>query len=66
MTLKQTLKKGDWIRATNTDGGVVEGQCETQIYLGGSAILPLSLGKGAQTVINVNFWDIEILRANLL
>lgn len=69
MSLKKELKRGDWVKATNVraPGSILEGQATHDMALFGRAQLELILGDNGERVsINVNYWDVEIIRKNLL
>ena len=75
MPIPEPLRKGDWIRAENKFGAVLEGQVEHDISYGGSALLNLifedvpplvSPRDPCEFTINVNFWKITLLRKNLI
>lgn len=71
MALKQGLKKGDWVRAvqvidneTFEGGGIIEGQAYHDMDLSGSSCLTVYITDVASIEINVNFWDVSLLRKN--
>ena len=66
--LTQEYKKGDWVRATHPNGAVVEGQLTQDMPTIGTAVMELILDKkeGVKVFINVNHWDVKLLRGNLL
>ena len=71
MTLKTALRKGDWIRATNKLGAVIEGQAMHNREVGESAYLNIQIpnppyGEPHQLCINTNFWGVHLLKANTL
>lgn len=70
MSLKQTLIRGDVIRAESTSGSVIIGQATHDMTRSGSSILRVAVGddngRGAQIDINVNFWDVTTVYRNVL
>jgi len=69
MSLKQPLKRGDWVRATHVKtGAVVDGQAEHDMGRSGSASLGLRYGEKSdeRMQINVNDWDVVTIKKNLL
>lgn len=71
MSLKEPVNRGDWVRATSETGSVIEGQStEDKDTFGYSAMVIAIQGdhgdKLQEITINVNFWDVERLRHNLL
>lgn len=66
MSLKQELKEGDWIRATHSQGGVIEGQASTDKSFGGFANMEIVVAPNLKITINLNQWDVVLLKANLL
>lgn len=66
MSLKAPLKKGDWVRATNKKGSVIEAQAANSSSTVGSALIQLTLDGIDSITINANQWDIEITHKNML
>lgn len=70
VSLRQPLEQGDWVRATSTSGSVIEGQAAHQMKRIGPAKLMLVVGDDQGNripiEINVNFWDVDTTRRNLL
>lgn len=70
MSLQRPLEQGDWVRATSTSGSVIEGQAAHQMKRIGPAKLMLVVGDDQGNripiEINVNFWDVDTTRRNLL
>lgn len=70
VSLQRPLEQGDWVRATSTSGSVIEGQAAHQLKLIGPAKLMLVVGDDQGNripiEINVNFWDVDTTRRNLL
>lgn len=71
MALKQGLNKGDWVRAvqiidneTFEGGGIIEGQAYHSMGMTGSSSLTLYITDVASIELNVNFWDVTLLRRN--
>lgn len=65
MSLKQRLRKGDWVRAER-QGLLIEGQATHDMDLTGSAILTIQLPDTDTVTINVNRWDVSVVRENLI
>ena len=66
MTLRQSLKRGDWIRAKHKDGGKIVGQAGHDVFWGGSAMMYIKVASDTMVGINVNFWDVKIIKKNVL
>lgn len=66
MSLKVSeLHKGDWIRCEEIKTqAVVEGQASHDLKSYGSSILGVTIGTLADITINVNFWNVTLIRKN--
>lgn len=71
MSLRQSLKKGDWVRASKltehyvTDAsGVIEGQAAHNMSRSSHVELEIVLDEKTSVVVNVNTWAIEMVRRN--
>lgn len=68
MAIKESIFPGDWVRIESSGGSVIEGQANSEIYLGGSAILSITIADDAENTqsvnINVNFWDVKVVKKN--
>lgn len=63
----QNIESGDWIRATNQHGAVIEGQTLHPTSLGMISLIEVVFGKfeNERMTINTNFWDVQILHRNV-
>ena len=62
--LKSNVRRGDWIKATNKGGAMIEGQAdETRPRIGFSS-LNIKLDSETMVVINVNYWDVDVIKRN--
>lgn len=66
MSLERSLKKGDWIEAKNDEGAVIVGQAKHDMKTIGYAYLEVQVADNVVIPINVNFWDVKRLKANLI
>lgn len=66
MSLQSSLKKGDWVEADHADGGHIIGQATHDMSRIGDASLKLKVDLSSTVEINVNYWDVKIVMANLL
>lgn len=68
MSLKQKVKRGDWVRATTAEGSIIEAQALHDLSFPGSASLELLLSgtQNNRTILNVNHWDVEVIRRNMI
>lgn len=75
MALKESLHRGDWVKATSKTGAVIVGQAAHDMHRAGYSGLTITIGgddaishpSQAQNVsINVNFWDVETTHHNLI
>lgn len=67
VALKQDLKKGDWVFATDLTGSSITGQVTDDMSNRGSSLLRLAVGSGSASGfinINVNYWDVEVTHKN--
>lgn len=65
MSLKQRLHKGDWVRA-EASGTVIEGQAAHDMERAGSATLLVKVADQVIIPVNVNRWDVSVVRENLI
>lgn len=66
MALSEGLVKGDWVRVSQ-DETAIEGQVVNDVPIGGPALLTIMVSKEGHTWnVNVNFWDIDMVRRNYL
>src|SRR5690606_8601439 len=70
MSINHSITTGDWVRATAKNGAVIEGQAVHNLGMSGYPVLEIALhddsGKRVDVRINVNFWDVYVIRPNLL
>lgn len=67
MLLKNKIHRGDWIVATNIDTKAsITGQAAHKLQPIGPALLEVMLEPDKSTMINVNFWDVDVIHRNML
>lgn len=67
MILKRQIRAGDWVTATHIDTrSSITGQAAHDLKPIGPALLAVVLEPGKEFEINVNFWDVEVVRGNML
>lgn len=69
MALQTPLLEGDWVRATSKRGSIIEGQAQHSVGTAGFAHLYILIADEWDTQeirINVNIWDVEVIKPNNL
>lgn len=63
MSLKSSVTKGDWIRCKHlVTKAIIEAEAGIDLSFPGSALLPINLTKTDRVIINVNYWDVWVLK----
>lgn len=71
MSLREALVKGDWVRAEAKSGSVIEGQAGEDMARSGSPQLSVLIADDSRSApievtINVNHWDVQVTRRNIV